>query len=645
MQNNLSARAILGFIFQEMSTHKRIWTLLIPALAAILLYAHTFSADFVYDDRTLLELNPNFQSLGIIPDAFVTPYWELVSDDANAVGFYRPLAATMFAASWVISDGNSHFFHLVSILLHAACAVALTLLCIALGWRITIACATGSLFAILGSHAEAVAWISSQPDLLATLFVLLGMRYFVVERDVRAPLFFFLALLCKESAIAVVALCLFSVILQRRRIWWRYFLVIAAYYALRVVAFDDYTAGFGRINTHHGLNPLEQIVLSFKLLGQHLGFMSMPLNHAPFHPLMLNQGLLEPQNFFPAIGGIISIAVGLVIYSHRSPDSPSLRVGLGIMFMGIAPVLNTFALGQYPFAERFSYLSSAGFVIILSIALIRLPYRSVSYLLIALLVTGNIYSSYSGSKHWRTEADLFRWSQRVAPLAMTGHVEFGRLMLEKSQEAIDPDKRLAYAELATESFNRIDAIDVDKVFCTSIERYKANIGKADSLFLAGQVDNAKKVYQMTINHYGKAPEAFLGLGNCASQQAFGYWSETKNIVAKNHYSTAIYAFNTALSQNSNIDAAVIGKAKALVQLVNIEGGANSASFQEAITASEHASRLAPHDFSLLLNLVALYDAAGKRSKAIEPLRDFIGAYPQHPEIDMLRQLLFEFTSR
>ncbi|MDE0585068.1 MAG: hypothetical protein OSB63_00425 [Planctomycetota bacterium] len=627
-----------------MSTHKRIWTLLIPALAAILLYAHTFSADFVYDDRTLLELNPNFQSLGIIPKAFITPYWELVNDEANAVGFYRPLAATVFTTSWVVSDGNSNFFHLVSILLHAACAVALTLLCMALGWKRTIACATGLFFAILGSHAEAVAWISSQPDLLATLFALLGMRYFVVERDVRAPLLLFLALLCKESAIAVVLLCLFSVILQRRRIWWRYFLVLAAYYTLRVVAFDDYAAGFDRVNTHHGLNQLEQIDLSFKLLGQHLGFMAIPIGHSPFHPLMLNQGLLAPYNFFPAIGAAISLIVGLMIYSRRSPDSPSLKVGLGIMFMGIVPVLNTFALGQYPFAERFSYLSSAGFVILLAIAMIRFPYRGVSYVLITLLVVGNIYSSYSGSKHWRTEADLFRWAQRVAPQAMTGHIEFGRLMLEKAQSADDADKRLAYAELATESFSRTDAINVDKVFCTSIERYKANVGKADSLFLAGEIDNAKKVYQMTIDHYAKAPEAFLGLGNCTSQQAFGYWSEAKNVVAKNHYSAAIHAFNTALSQNPNIDAAVIGKAKALVQLVNIEG-VSSPNFQEAITASEYALHLAPHDFSLLLNLVALYDAANKRNKAIGPLHDFIDSYPQHPEIDVLQQLLFEFTSR
>ncbi|HIA38502.1 MAG TPA: hypothetical protein EYN86_03200, partial [Planctomycetes bacterium] len=129
-----------------MSTHQRIWTLLIPALAAVLLYAHTFSADFVYDDRTLLELNPNFQSLEVVPRAFVTPYWELVNDDANAVGFYRPLAASLFATTWVISDGNPHFFHLISILLHAACAVALTMLCIALGWKRMVACAAGGLF-------------------------------------------------------------------------------------------------------------------------------------------------------------------------------------------------------------------------------------------------------------------------------------------------------------------------------------------------------------------------------------------------------------------------------------------------------------------------------------------------------------------
>ena len=627
-----------------MSTHQRIWTLLIPALAAILMYSHVFSADFVYDDRTLLELNPNFQSLEVVPRAFVTPYWELVNDDANAVGFYRPLAASLFATTWVISDGNPHFFHLISILLHAACAVALTMLCIALGWKRTVACAAGSLFAILGAHAEAVSWISSQPDLLATLFTLLGLRYFVVERDIRAPLFFLLALLCKESAIAIVALCLFTTIVQMRTVWWRYFLLLAVYYAVRVVAFNDYGAGFGRVNTNHYLSQFEQICLSFKLLGQHLGFMAVPIGHSPFHPLMLNQGLLAPHNLLPVFGAVIAMITGLMLYLRRSPDAPSIKVGIGVMFLGIAPVLNTFALGQYPFAERFSYLASAGFVILVCIAFIRFPYRGISYVLAALLFVGNIYSSYSGSVNWRNEADLFRWAQRVSPNAMTGHVEFGRLMLEKAQASSDAERRAAYAELAIEAFNRTDDIDVDKVFCTSIERYKANVGKADALFFSGDIPNAKKIYLMTIDNYGEAPEAFLGVGNCTSQEAFGYWRDSKNVVAKNYYSTAIHAFSTALEQKPNMESAVLGKAKAMVQLINIEG-ANSPRFSEAVTISEQALQIAPHDFSLLLNLIALYDASNRRGKAIAPLRAFITAYPQHPEAEVLKQLLHEFSSR
>jgi len=626
-----------------MSTHQRIWALLIPALAAILLYAHTFSADFVYDDRTLLELNPNFQSLELIPQAFVTPYWELVNSDAYAVGFYRPLAATMFATSWVVSDGNPHFFHLLSILLHAACAVAVSMLCIALGWRRSIACMAGTLFAIMGAHAEAVAWISSQPDLLAALFTLLGLRYYVVEREYRAPLLFFIALLCKEAPLAIVVLCLLSSIKQHRKIW-PLLIALGGYYLLRVNAFDAYSAGFERVNTHHGLTQLEQVTLGFKLLGQHIGFMAIPFGHSPFHPLLLNQGPLAPHNFLPGIGAVISIIVGMTIWRRRSPDSPSLRIGLGVMFIGIAPVLNTFALGQYPFAERFSYLASAGFCILVVIALTRLPYRGLAYLTATVLIVGNTYSSYSGSKNWRSEADLYRWAQRVSPNAMTGHIEFGRLMLETAQQTSDEQRRATFAELALEAFTKCDSIDVEKVFCTSIERYKANIGKADSLFFIGEVDNAKQVYQMAIDHYGQAPEAFLGLANCASKQAYNYWRETKNIVAKNHYSSAVHAFDTALKQSPGMAAAVIGKAKALVQLVNIEGVASSR-FSDAIRTSEQALQIAPHDFSLLLNLIALYDAGQRRHKSIAPLRKFIEAYPEHPEIKVLRQLLVEFTSR
>ncbi|MDP6963291.1 MAG: hypothetical protein QGF46_03905, partial [Planctomycetota bacterium] len=551
-----------------MLTNQRIWTLLLPAITAVLLFAHTYSGDFVYDDRTILELNPNFQTLAIIPDAFTTPYWELVSEDAFAVGFYRPLAASFFAASWVVSDGNPHFFHLVSILLHAACAVALTSLCLALGWRPKIACMAGTLFAILGCHAEAIAWISSQPDLLATLLTLIGMRCFVTEREYRAPLFMFLALACKESPLAIVILCILTALVLRRKLW-PWILMLGLYYLLRANAFDSWSAGFDRVNTHHGLSRVEQIILGFKLLGQHLGFMAVPFGHAPFHPLKLGQGALAPQNILPAIGAVIAIFIAIGMWRRRSADSPSIRVGLGLMFMGVAPVLNTFALGQYPFAERFGYLASTGFCILTVISLTRLQYRGLAICAAIVIVVGNGYSSYSGSKNWRNEADLFRWAQRVSPNAMTGHVEFGRLMLEKAQQTTEPNKRAAFAELALEAYSNCDGIDVDKVFCTSIERYKSNIGKADALFFVGETDNAKKVYQLAIDHYGHAPEAFLGIGNCSSTQAFEYWQNAKNIVAKNQYTAAVHAYNTALEQNPDISAALAGKAKALVQLVNI----------------------------------------------------------------------------
>ncbi|MBC8370097.1 MAG: hypothetical protein H8E25_08855 [Planctomycetes bacterium] len=626
-----------------MSSHQRTWTLLIPALAAILLYAHTFTADFVYDDRALLELNPPFQSLEIIPKAFVTPFWELVDTDKYAAGFYRPLAATTFAASWAISDGDPRFFHLLSILLNAATAVAVSLLCIALGWKRSIACMAGTFFAVLGAHAEAVAWVSSQPDIFSALFTILGLRYFVVEREYRGPLMFFIALLFKEASLAIVVLCLISAIMQGRK-FWPLLITLGAYYLLRVNAFDAWAAGFDRVNTHHQLEQLEQIALSLKLLGQNIGFIAVPFGHAPFHPMQLNQNLLAPHNFFPAIGAVLAVLVAIAIWRRRSPDSASLKVGLGLMFFGLAPVLNTSAMGQYPFAERFSYLASAGFVILFTIAITRMKYRDLAYLITVLMVSGNIYSSYSGSKNWRTEADLFRWSQQVSPNAMTGHVEFGRLMLETAQKESDPPRRIAFAELALNAFNLSDAINVDKYLVTSVERYKANVGKADALFFLDEIDNAKQVYQMAIEHYVIAPEAYLGVGNCTSKQAFAYWSQSKNVVAKNHYSAAIHAFNSALQQKPNMEEAVAGKAKALVQLINIEG-IESPRFAEALSSSEIALNFYPNDFSLLLNLVALYDVTAQKSSAILALEGFIERNPQHPETTVLKQLLFEFSKR
>ena len=615
--------------------------LFLTVLAAILVFSHTLGGEFVYDDRVLIELNPQMHGSDIWTAAFSSPYWELVDKERYAAGFYRPLAAIVFAATYQLGGENPLLFHIISLLIHAGCALMVFHICHTLTHQLRPSLLAGFFFAVMGSHSEAVAWISAQPDLTATLFALLGVKFWIKNQLNRSTLFFFLSLLCKESAIGIVALFFIFSIRKKQNII-PFIIFLATYYFLRVQAFDwNFWAGFDRENTNHQISILQEITLSLQLFGNHLIFMAFPVDHAPFHPLILKSSLTNLKTLAPIATTFIAIFIAIKSLKKEKGTLTVEKLGVWIVLLGLLPVLSTKSLGQYPFEERFSYLASTGFALLISSLLAKTALRKSSWLIIPILLTGNAYSAVNGSRPWRTEADLFRWAQEVSPLAMTGHIEFGRLMLEYAQNSKEPKQKFAYAELALESYQKTDDINVDEVFCTTIERYKANIGKGDALFLMGDISSSKKIYQLAIEHYTHAPEALLGLGNCLAQEAFSDWSKGLVSNAKGKYVYAVEAYKKSLEQKDNLPASIMGLSKALVMIVNIEG-VKSSLFQEALKACEDAYKSFPNDFPILLNLIAMYDANNERKKAIGPISNFIKNNPNHSEIKTLMELQSEF---
>ena len=384
----------------------------LPALLAFLLFVRVLGAEFVYDDRPLISENPRMQEISVVADAFSMPYWSLVDSQRNAAGFYRPIGATVLGLGWQATGGNAWGFHLISLLLHAGCAAAVGALGMALGWRPGVAAAAGALFAVHGSHVEAVAWISAIPELLATLFSLLALRALVQERTVWTAAWLLLAMLSKEASFGVWLLAV-GVIAMRRH--WQGLGVLAApalvVYLLRAAAFGDaegwsWAAGLDRVTTHHGLSTADEIGLSLSLVGRYLGYLLWPWPHRPFDPLRLDVYWADAVRLIPAvIGSVLALAAG-VLWLRRGRTSSLVLIPLGLCFAALAPVMSTKSLGQFPFEERFLYLPSAGFCLLAvgflfnsesaRLALVR---RYAPVLLGAFLV-GNVVSATAVTSHW-----------------------------------------------------------------------------------------------------------------------------------------------------------------------------------------------------------------------------------------------------
>jgi len=142
--------------------------------AALALPALPFG--FVYDDVLLIRENPLVHTLGRAGEIWSSSYWP-------AGLLYRPLTIQLFAVEWAIGGGSPLAFHLFSAVLAAGAALAALRL-----YRQVLPGRTGTwwaepallgavLFAVHPVHAEAVASIVGQGELVAGLLALV-----VVER-------------------------------------------------------------------------------------------------------------------------------------------------------------------------------------------------------------------------------------------------------------------------------------------------------------------------------------------------------------------------------------------------------------------------------------------------------------------------------
>ena len=209
---------------------KRFIAVLLLAAAVLLTYAPALRNGFVWDDTALVLRDPLIRSWRLIPEGFN----HFLFTDATASDFYRPLQRLVYTGAYASFAFRPAPYHLISILCHAAAAVALFFLAeallslfgIDLFRRRLIAVAAAMVWAIHPVHSAAVIYISGLADPLAALFGFLGL--FLVVRSIETPakqklillagatLAFLLSALSKEYGLVFPLLALVLLVWRNR---------------------------------------------------------------------------------------------------------------------------------------------------------------------------------------------------------------------------------------------------------------------------------------------------------------------------------------------------------------------------------------------------------------------------------------------
>jgi protein O-mannosyl-transferase len=424
----------------------RWWLVVAIAVVAAASFLPALNNSFLaFDDDENFVENPWFRGLG----------WSQIrwAWTTFLLGVYQPLAWMMLELEYLLAGLDPRGYHLASIGLHAAVAVALFALIVAIlrrcGWpasqgprresHLQLSAALAAiLFAVHPLRVEVVAWASCQPYLPCALFSILTILAYLRTHDEpaaaqggrrRAWMMVTLALFTAALLSKAVAVTLPFVILAiddylRRRFRARKdrrrrgaailaeqlpFLALAILFMGLAILAKQSNESLISIE-HYGM--LERLVQSCYGVCFYLAKTFWPFDLVAFYPLPRRTAMMT-WPYLGSVGAVLAITLAILALGRRWPG----LVTAWIVYLAIlAPNLGIVRISNQLAADRYCYVASMSLAAVLAhgMALVlpwveRRRWRVIAFALAScLLITGLSVLSWRQCRTWRTIGGLWR---------------------------------------------------------------------------------------------------------------------------------------------------------------------------------------------------------------------------------------------
>jgi tetratricopeptide (TPR) repeat protein len=451
-------------MYSSLQKLKRKASTLIPVaiiiIVAFAVYFNSLSNFFVYDDSSQILQNELIRNISNIPKIFTSSVLRYQKIDVVS-NYYRPLMHIIYMVNYLIFGLEPRGFHLVNVLFHAGSCVLIFVLTSRLlkecppaaswplrsvkGWMTNLTMPpfiAAVLYAVHPIHTEAVTWVASIPDLSFTFFYLLSLFLYIVasDKDSSFPgvrIFFssasyLLSCLCKEPALTLpIVLFVYDLAFSPKGKWgkahWKryvpYILISAGYFFLRYSALQ----GVAPLTRHQELSNYQYFINVFPLFTHYLSKLVLPTNLNAFYVLHPIGSILETT-------GIVSLIVSLgfmIVLFIALKKQKVIFFSLSLIVVPLLPVFYIPALGENTFTERYLYLPSAGFVILIAWVFSLLGTRSlvtvVKTLVLVMLISIYSFGTVSRNFVWKDDETLFSDMIDKSPDASLPHVFLGEV--------------------------------------------------------------------------------------------------------------------------------------------------------------------------------------------------------------------------
>ncbi|GFO60685.1 hypothetical protein GMST_30100 [Geomonas silvestris] len=416
--------------------------------------------------------------------------------------FYRPVNRLSYLVDYQLYGLKPLGYHAENILLHLAVVCCLYLLALRLFGAPTPAFAAALLFGIHPINAETVNLVSARNNLLAALFVFLS--FFAFNRASRtgqkvfflvSGVFFFLGLLCKETALMLLPFLFVydfpTLGALRGRLWDR---LVST---LPLIFF----AGVYLVLRSGVLTGSSETSLDFDRLGhrmlQNLFVVPRYLENLLL-PLRLSVDYQVPSELRTAdwwLAPVWCLVVAGIVLLWRT-GRPVTRGGLVWCAINLFPVANIIPIPSAPLADRFMYLPLLGLCLVVIDQGLRYSKRprklalGAGAILTIFLVTLTVRRNLD----WVDDSSLFASAIKVAPNSTWGYYNLGVVLLDKQD--------LAGATQAFSAALRVDPLHSGSLFqLASIQINAQSYQEAERylrLALQGDSGNVEALFNLAM---------------------------------------------------------------------------------------------------------------------------------------------------
>jgi len=435
------------------------WTLgiliLISAITFIAYYPSLRAGVTNWDDNSYITDNPYIKEISAakIKETFAGtkeshPYY---------MGNYHPLAMLSLAIDFQISEIKSiknlgkrirgdnpkdeeykvdpFVFHLHNVIIHIFIGIFVFFIVFQLFNNFTpvnrfiLASFACALFGLHALHVESVTWLSERKDVLYSLYFVISLYLYILYIDKNKIIYFLLSLfvfllscLSKGQAVSLSVTLIAIDLLRRRKLL-----------SLRVIGekipFFVLSIVFGIIaviaQTYgEAIHDVDEYGFHYRLLFAAYGFsqyimkLLVPIHLSAIYPYPYKvAGELAPDFFpFPLWISVVMVILAVAGFILAVKKNKQIAFGIAFFVINIFLLLQLLPVGSAIWADRYAYIPSIGFFIVVSLLLVGLiqKYNKLKYLFISAFVAYCIFLSIRTSEQSKVWDNNFAlWDNNI----------------------------------------------------------------------------------------------------------------------------------------------------------------------------------------------------------------------------------------